>query len=147
MKNICIAASLAVAIIVGTSINANASDIIWGTAVPIDDNGAFVDKTGSLLVAINSDNDGDSSINGVNFASADLASWNAGISGGNGVTVSSNAFEGNFGSTFVQGGGPPPTITDSAINNLISSAIWNTQTVTLTGLTPWRHLRHSNHWQ
>ena len=136
MKNICIAASLAVAMILGTSVNANASDIIWGTAVPIDDNGTFVDRTGSLIVAINSDDDGDSSINGVNFASADLASWNAGITGGNGITVFSNAPEGNYGSTFVQGGGPPPTITESAINNLIGSAIWNSQTVTLTGLTP-----------
>ena len=44
--------------------------------------------------------------------------------------------EGNYGSTFVQGGGPPPTITESAINNLIGSAIWDSQTVTLTGLTP-----------
>ena len=136
MKNICIVASLAVAMVVGTSINANASDIIWGTAIPIDDAGAFVDKTGSLLVAINSDDDGDSFINGVNFESADLASWNAGISGNNGIAVFSNAIEGNYDSTFVQGGGPPAPITDSAINNLIGSAIWDTQTVTLTGLTP-----------
>ena len=136
LKNICVAASLAVAMVAGFSIDASASTITWETAVQIDDAGAFVNKTGSLLVAINSDDDGDSSINGVNFASADLERWNAGITGGNGVTVSSNAANGNFASTFVQGGGPPPTITDSAINNLISSAIWNPQTVTLTGLTP-----------
>ena len=136
MKKIFTAASLAVAIVVGVSIDANASEISWQTAVQIDDAGAFVDKTGSLLVAINSDDDGDSSINGVNFASADRDDWSTGISGGNGVTVSSDAREGNFGSTFVQGGGPPPTITDSAINNLIGSAIWDFQTVTMTGLTP-----------
>ena len=136
MNKIYMAASLAVAMVVGVSINANASEISWQTAVQIDDAGAFVDKTGSLLVAINSDDNGDSSINGVNFASADLAGWNAGVTGGNGVTVSSNAGNGNFASTFVQGGGPPPTITDSAINNLIGSAIWNPQTVTMTGLTP-----------
>ena len=137
MKNICMAASLAIAMVVGISIEANASDIVWGTAVPIDDNGAFVDRTGSLLVAINSDDNGDNAaINGVNFAGTDLAGWNTGVTGAGGVTISSNALKGNFGSTFVQGGGPPPTITDSAINNLISSAIWDPQTVTLTGLTP-----------
>ena len=137
MKNICMAASLAVAMVVGTSINTNASVITWGTAVQIDDDGAFVNRTGSLLVAINSDTAGDNaSINGVTFAGTDLAGWNAGITGAGGVSVISDAENGNFGSTFVQGGGPPLSITDSAINNLISSAIWNTQTVTLTGLTP-----------
>ena len=137
MKNFCIAASLAVAMVVCTSINANASDIIWGTAVPIDDNGAFVDGTGSLIAAINSDTAGDDvSINGVLFAGADVAGWNAGVTGAGGVAIFSDAQMGNFDSTFVQGGGPPPTITDPAINNLIGSGIWNPQTVTLTGLTP-----------
>ena len=137
MKKICLVASLAVVMFVAASINVNASTITWQTAVQIDDAGAFVDKTGSLLVAINSDTAGDNaSINGVTFAGTDLAGWIAGVTGGNGVTVSSDAVEGNFGNTFVQGGGPPPTITDSAINNLIGSAIWDTQTVTLTGLTP-----------
>ena len=130
-------AILAFAMVVGISIDANASDITWETPVQIDDAGAFVDKTGSLLVAINSDDVGDNaSINGVTFAGNDLARWDAGISGANGVTVSSDAENGSFRNTFVQGGGPPPTITDSAINNLISGAIWGTQTVTLTGLTP-----------
>ena len=123
--------------VVGTSVNIYASVITWGTAVQVDDAGEFVDKTGSLLVAINSDDDGDSFINGVNFASADLTRWTAGISGAGGVTVfSANTENGNYGSTFVQGGGPPAPITDSAINNLIGSAIWNRQTITMTGLTP-----------
>ena len=137
MKKIFMAASLAVATLVGISSTANASQISWQAAVPVDDAGGFVDKTGSLLVAINSDDPNDNAlVNGVTFAGTDLAGWSTGVTGGNGVTVSSDAFEGNFGSTFVQGGGPPPTITDSAINNLISSAVWDTQTVTLTGLTP-----------
>ena len=137
MKKICLAASLAVAMLVGVSLNVNASTITWQTAVQIDDAGNFVDETGSLLVAINSDDANDNArIGGVTFVGTDLAGWNAGVTGGNGVTVSSSAANGNFGSTFVQGGGPPPTITDSEINNLISSAIWNSQTVTLTGLNP-----------
>ena len=136
MTKIFLAASLAVALIVGTSVNANASTISWQAAVPIDDAGAFVDKTGSLLVAINSDTAGDAaSINGVFFAGTDVAGWNTGVTGTDGVTISSNALKGNFGSTFVQGGGPPAPITDASINNLISSAIWDPQTVTLTGLT------------
>lgn len=137
MKNICMAASLAVAMVVGISINANASIITWETAVQIDDAGAFVDRTGSLLVAINSDDAGDNAlINGINFAGTDLTGWNTGVTGAGGVTISSNALNGNFDSTFVQGGGPPAPITDPAINNLIGSGIWGTQTVTLTGLTP-----------
>ena len=137
MNKICVAASLAVAMVVGVSIDANASTITWETAVQIDDAGGFVNKTGSLIAAINSDEPGENvSINGVNFVGTDLDGWNTGVTGGNGVKISSDATEAGFRNTFVQGSGPPPTITDSAINNLIGSAIWDTQTVTLTGLTP-----------
>ena len=137
VRTICKAVSFAVAMVIGISINANASQIVWETAVPIDNAGAFVNRSGSLVAAINSDTAGDGVlVNGVFFAGTDLARWNTGVSGAGGVTIFSNATEGNFGSTFVQGGGPPPTITDSAINNLIGSGIWNPQTVTLTGLTP-----------
>jgi len=137
MRTIFVAVSLAVAILACLSINAHASEITWETAVPIDNAGAFVNRSGSLIAAINADNAGDNTgINGVIFAGTDLAEWNAGVSGAAGVTISSDATNGNFGSTFVQGGGPPPTITDSAINNLIGSGLWNPQTVTLTGLTP-----------
>ena len=123
--------------IFGASELSNASEITWETAVPIGNAGAFVNTSGSLVAAINSDTAGDSaSINGVDFQGTNLAGWNAGVSGAGGVTISSNATVGNFGSTFVQGGGPPPTITNSAINNLIGSGIWNPQTITLTGLTP-----------
>ena len=136
MRMICVSC-LAVAMLSGVSIDANASQITWETAVPIDDAGAFVNRSGSLVAAINSDTAGDDAIiNGVNFSGTSLESWNSGVSGAGGVTISSNATEGNFGSTFVQGGGPPPTITDSAINNLISGGIWDSQTVTLAGLTP-----------
>jgi len=137
MIKIRMAASLAIAIVIGISINANASVITWQTAVPIDNAGAFVNKTGFLVAAINSDNAGDGAlINGVFFAGTDLAGWNSGFRGVGGVTISSDAANGNFGSTFVQGGGPPAPITDAAINNLIGSALWNPQTVTLNGLTP-----------
>ena len=133
-STICLAAALVVAMLAG---NANASEITWETAVPIDNAGAFVNTSGSLVAAINSDTAGDNaSINGVNFQGTNQAGWNAGVTGAGGITISSNATEGNFGSTFVQGGGPPPTITNSAISNLIGSGIWNPQTVTLTGLRP-----------
>ena len=137
MKKICMAASLAIAMVVGVSVNADASDIIWETAVPVDNAGSFVNRTGSSVVAVNSDDAGDDAfISGVVFAGTDLAGWNAGVTGAGGVTISSNATRGNFGSTFVQGSGPPPSITDAAINNLIGSGIWNSQTITITGLTP-----------
>ena len=140
MKKIYLAPAFAIALaittIVGVSLNVTAAVITWDDAVQIDDAGNFVDKTGSLVAAINSDTAGDdASINGVNFSGTDVAGWNAGVQGAGGVAISSNATNGNFGSTFVQGGGPPPTITDSAINNLIGSGIWNPHTVTITGLT------------
>ena len=112
--------------------------INWSTSVPIEDTGAFVDNsTGSLVAAINADDSGDDSqINGVNFLGADRGDWNAGITGAGGVTITSNATQGNFGTTFVQGSGPPVGITNGDINNLVSSGIWDPQTVTLSGLTP-----------
>lgn len=112
-----------------------ADQITWQTSVAIEDTGAFVDQTGTLVLALNADNAmDDSTIGGVTFAGTDLAGFNGGVTAG-GVTLTSNAPNGNFGSTFVQGGGPPPTITDTNINNLIASGIWNPQTVTLSGLT------------
>lgn len=131
------AAALAVALIAVLPINAQAAEITWETAVAIDDAATFINTSGFLVAAINSDNAGDDSIiNGITFRGTDLAAWNAGVSGAGGVTISSDATEGNFGSTFVLGGGPPPTISNSAINNLIGSGIWNSQTITLTGLIP-----------
>ena len=113
--------------------------ITWSTSVDIENTGAFVDNsTGTLVAAINADDTGDDSvINGVNFQGANLGQWNAGITGVGGVTITSNAPNGNFGNTFVQGSGAPVGITNGGdIDNLVSSGIWNSQTVTLSGLTP-----------
>lgn len=115
----------------------NAAFITWENSIPIDDAGAFVNTSGTLIAAINSDDSGeDSLISTVNFVGHDLASWNSGIVGVDGVTITSNTANGNFGNTFVQGTGSPPGITNnSPLDNLISSAIWNPQTITLEGLT------------
>lgn len=114
----------------------SAALITWGTATQIDDAGTFVTTTGTLVAAINADDNGDNAtIGGVTFLGNNVTNWNAGISGAGGITIASNSTNGNYGSTFVQGGGPPPTITDSNINNLIGSALWNPQSVTLSNLT------------
>ena len=113
--------------------------ITWSTSVPIENSGAFVDNSsGSLVAAINADTNGeDSLINGVNFVGTEQERWNDGVTGVGGITISSNADEGNYGNTFVQGSGAPVGITDGGdIDNLVSSAIWNPQDVTLSGLTP-----------
>ena len=113
--------------------------ITWSTSVPIENSGAFVDNSsGTLVAAINADDNGDDSlINGVNFVGTDQAGWNGGVTGIGGVTITSNASQGNFGNTFVQGSGAPVGITDGGdIDNLVSSGIWNPQDVTLSGLTP-----------
>ena len=113
--------------------------IAWSTSIPIEDSGAFVDNSsGSLVAAINSDDAGDDAfINGVNFLGTNQAGWNNGVTGVGGVTITSDATNGNFGNTFVQGSGAPVGITNGgAIDNLVSSGIWNPQTVTLNGLTP-----------
>lgn len=115
----------------------SAALISWGTASVIDDAGAFVNTTGNLVTAINSDTLGDDAlISSVNFVGHNLDSWNAGTIGAGGITVSSNAVEGNFGTTFVQGMGAPPGITNNGpVDNLISSGIWREQTLTLENLT------------
>ena len=110
------------------------ADIVWGTSTQIVDGGGFIDTTGTLVAAINADDNGDNAvIGGVTFAGNDLAAWNGGIAGVGGVTISSNATNGNFGTTFTQGS-TAPNITDTDITNLIGSGIWNPQTVTLSGL-------------
>ena len=122
----------------GSFLSLNAAFITWNNSTtPIDDNGDFVDTTGTLIAAINSDTLGeDSMISSVNFIGHDMDSWNSGIEGVGGVTITSDAQRGNFGDTFVAGAGSPPGITDNTpLDNLISSGIWNPQTVTLTGLT------------
>ena len=122
----------------GSFLSLNAAFITWNNSTtPIDDNGDFVDTTGTLIAAINSDTLGeDSMISSVNFIGHDMDSWNSGIEGVGGVTITSDAQRGNFGDTFVEGAGSPPGITDNTpLDNLISSGIWNPQTVTLTGLT------------
>ncbi|MDB4766841.1 hypothetical protein OAG71_04055 [bacterium] len=129
----CAMAMTVIAATVGT--NAHAGAITWMTGVSIDDAGAFVDTTGTLVAALNADTAGDNAvIGGVTFAGTDQAGWNAGVTGVGGVTVTSNATEGNFGTTFTQGS-TAPGILDADITNLIGSAIWEAQTVTLGGLT------------
>lgn len=115
----------------------NAAFIDWETSSVVDDAGVFVNTTGELVAAINSDTAGDNAmISSVNFVGHNVASWNAGIVGLGGVTITSNASRGNFGDTFVQGTGSPSGITDGGpVDNLISSAIWNPQTVILSNLT------------
>ena len=129
----CAMAMTVIAATVGT--NAHAGVITWLPSVDMDDAGAFVNTTGTLVAAINSDNAGDNAtVGGVTFVGTDLAGWNGGVTGVGGVTIASDAGEGNFGTTFVQGSGPPNGTTNTDLANIAGSAIWNPQAVTLGGL-------------
>lgn len=124
----------AAALLVMLPVASSAATITWGSSTQMynaADEVGFVDTVDFSVLAINPDTAGeDSLVNGVNFAGTDLAALNAGVSQ-NGVTLTTTGTNLNAGNTFRTG-----SFTDTAVQNMIGSATWNPQVVTLSGLNP-----------
>lgn len=135
MKNSTITNSLG--LMIGLSSLLPAAQITWDTSVDMYQGAvsdSFVNTSGQPLIAVNphatAAGGTTTTLNGVSFIDADLATINAGVTA-NGVTFSSTATNLNGPGTFATGA----LAGDANIANMITGALWNPQTVTFSGLT------------